>query len=256
MLSISMGELLSLRGVRLHFWRGERHVVRVLERVSLGVWAGEVVGVLAQRGQGKTTLLRVAAGMVRPGGGRVFFDGLDVWGMTDERRAELLAGEIGWVGGEAPELDAAVGTVLEWVAMPALDGDGQHEAFVHAERALARVGASGCAGCEWEDLGDRERALVAVARGIVREPSLLIVDDLTVALGLEEADEVMRLVYSLAKEQGLGVLASVSDAKATRWSDRIGTLSGGELLIPSSVPRQGRSKVIGLPSDGRDRDGV
>jgi ABC-type nitrate/sulfonate/bicarbonate transport system ATPase subunit len=76
----SMGELLSLREVRLHYVRGARHVVRVLEEVSLQVRAGEVVCVWAQRGQGKTTLLRVAAGLERPGGGQVLFEGRDVWG--------------------------------------------------------------------------------------------------------------------------------------------------------------------------------
>jgi predicted ABC-type transport system involved in lysophospholipase L1 biosynthesis ATPase subunit len=246
-----MDELLSLSDVRLHHGRGGRHVVRVLGGVSLKVWAGEVVCVLAQRAQGKTTLLRVAAGMERPSGGRVSFGGVDVWGMADERRAELLAGEIGWVAGAAPELDVPV---LEHVAMPALDSDGQRRARTRAGAALQRVGAPECAGCRWGDLGDRERALVALARGIVREPRLLAVDDLTVALGLQEADELGRLLHSLADEGGLGVLASVSDARETRWSDRIATLSGGELLTPSGVPKRAGGTVIGFP-DGRRRGG-
>jgi ABC-type cobalamin/Fe3+-siderophores transport system ATPase subunit len=242
-----MGELLSLRGVRLRYGRGVRHVVRVLEGVSLTVWAGEVVCVLAQRAEGKTTLLRVAAAMQRPSGGRVLFGGVDVWAMADERRAELLAGEIGWVARAAPELDVPV---LEHVAMPALDGDGQRRARARAGRALQRVGAAECADCVWGDLGDRDRALVALARGIVREPRLLAVDDLTVALGLREADEVLRLLHSLADDGGLGVLASVSDARETRWSDRIATLSGGELLTPS-VPRRAGGNVVAFPEGGR-----
>ena len=63
--------VLSLTEVCLSFPRGRRHVVRVLTDVSLEVDAGEVVAVLAQRAQGKTSLLRVAAGMQRPDRGRV-----------------------------------------------------------------------------------------------------------------------------------------------------------------------------------------
>ena len=58
--------VLSLRDVCLSFPRGRRHVVRVLADVSLEVDAGEVVAVLAQRAQGKTSLLRIAAGIERP----------------------------------------------------------------------------------------------------------------------------------------------------------------------------------------------
>ncbi len=117
-----MGELLSLREVRLHYARGARHVVRVLEGVSLKVRAGEVVCVWAQRGQGKTTLLRVAAGLERPGGGQVLFEGRDVWGMAEEERAELLGGGIGWVELVAPEAVGA--SMLRYVAMPALRAGG------------------------------------------------------------------------------------------------------------------------------------
>lgn len=72
--------VLGLRGVCLSFSRGRRHMVRVLVDVSLEVGVGEAVAVLAQRAQGKTTLLRVAAGMVRPDRGGVYFDGEDLWG--------------------------------------------------------------------------------------------------------------------------------------------------------------------------------
>jgi predicted ABC-type transport system involved in lysophospholipase L1 biosynthesis ATPase subunit len=114
-----MGELLSLRKVRLHHVRGQRHVVRVLEGVSLRVRAGEVVCVWGQRGQGKTTLLKVAARLARPAGGEVFFEGRDLWGLADEQRAGLLGGGIGWVDpvptprAQTSTNEVALGLVIE-----------------------------------------------------------------------------------------------------------------------------------------------
>jgi ABC-type cobalamin/Fe3+-siderophores transport system ATPase subunit len=225
-LGAGMDELLSLREVRLHYLRGRRHVVRVLDRVSLRVWAGEVVCVLARRGQGKTTLLRVAAGMVRPAGGQVAFAGKDLWEMPERHRSELIAGEIAWVKRKAPELDAPV---LQRLAMP--QPGGRHWTQASVLEALERVGASHCAALEWESLSDRERSLVAVAAAIVRKPRLVLADDLTVGLSALETDEVMHLLTSLAKERNFGVLASVGSAKETRWADRIATLTRGELII-------------------------
>ncbi len=236
-----MGELLSLREVRLHHVRGRRHVVRVLDGVSLRVGAGEVVCVWGQRGQGKTTLLKVAAGLARPAGGVVFFEGGDLWGMGEEQRAGLLGGGIGWVDLAAPE-DVG-GPVVDCVALPVLRAGGRREANARARRALEWVGALGCAELGWGSLDESERVRVALARGIVHEPRLLVADDLTAALGVREADEVGGLLAGWARERGVGVLASVSSLSGATWSDRVGTLYAGELLVAPGGSGEGGQVV-------------
>jgi ABC-type cobalamin/Fe3+-siderophores transport system ATPase subunit len=219
--------LLSLSDVSLSFQRGRRHLVTVLARASLSVQAGEVVSVLAQRAQGKTSLLRRAAGLQRPNRGRVCLCGEELWELSASKRASLLAGQIGWVGHAAPELDVPMRTSI---AMPLLGRVGKREAYARATAALERVGALQCAEQFWGSLADWERALVAIAHGIAREPRLLLVDDVTAALDLSEVHDVTRLLDSLAKERELGILMCVSDARATRWSQRLLSLSAGELL--------------------------
>jgi hypothetical protein len=146
--------------------------VRVLADVSLQVDAGEVVAVLAQRAQGKTSLLRVAAGIQRPDRGCVCFEGEDLWGFSDRRRSRLLGGQIGWVGPTVPDLDVPM---LANVALPLFAAYGKREAYARATAALERVGASGVraavlgepgglGACARRDRpGDRSRA-EAVAR--------------------------------------------------------------------------------------------
>jgi putative ABC transport system ATP-binding protein len=238
--------VLSLTEVCLSFSRGRRHVVPVLINVSLQVDAGEVLAVLAQRAQGKTSLLRVAAGIQQPNRGRVSFEGEDLWGFSDRRRSRLLGSQIGWVGPAVPDLDVPM---LANVALPLFAVYEKREAYARAMAALERVGASECSEQFWGSLADWERALVALAQGIAREPELLLVDDLTISLGLGEAEEVTRLLDRLAKEQGFGVLMCVSDASATGWSGRVATLAGGELLETPRLPaRQGN--IIDFPGAG------
>lgn len=248
---IDHDRVLSLRGVWLSFPRGRRHVVRVLADVSLDLHAGEVVAVLAQRAQGKTSLLRVAAGMQRPDRGCVYFEGQDIWDFAERRRSRLLGGQIGWVGPAVPDLDVPM---LANVALPLFAAYGKREAYARALAALERVGAQECTEQFWGSLADWERALVALAQGIARQPKLLLVDDLTVSLGLGEADEITRLLDSLAKELSFGVLMSVSDASATRWSGRVATLAGGELLEAPRLP-ENQGNIIDFPGAGPgDRD--
>jgi predicted ABC-type transport system involved in lysophospholipase L1 biosynthesis ATPase subunit len=235
--------VLSLTGVCLSFPRGKRHVIRVLDDVTIELDAGETVAVLAQRAQGKTSLLRVAAGIERPDRGQVRFEGEDLWGFSERRRSRLLGRQIGWVGSAVPDLDLPM---LANVALPLFATHGKREAYVRAAAALQRVGARECEQQFWGSLADWERALVAVARGIAREPKLLLVDDLTLSLGLGEVEQITRLLDTLATELGFAVLMSVSDAGATGWSGRVATLAGGELLeTPHSPVDQGN--IIDFP---------
>lgn len=235
---------MGLRGVWLSYPRGRRHVVRVLVDISLEVHPGEVVAVLAQRAQGKTSLLRVAAGVERPDRGSVSFAGEDIWRshgvdrrrvLGRRRRPRPLSVPIVLVRPAPPEVDVPI---VEGIALP-LTGD--HRGRVARElagRALEKVGAGECAQRRWGDLSDVERARVAIAQGISRDPKVLLVDDLMTTLGLGDTEEVTMLLHSLAAERGLGVLVGVGNARATRWSDRVATLAGGALILePPSRPQ-------------------
>lgn len=248
-----MGALLSLRNVWLSFPRGRRHVVRVLADVSLDLQMGEVVAVLAQRAQGKTSLLRVAAGMERPDKGSVLFAGEDLWRPAGthgrglgRRHSRPVGARIAFVRRDEPDLDVSV---LESIALPLTGAYDQREAHERAEQALADVGAPECAGRRFSELTDPEHARVALAQALAREPRLLLVDDLTVTLELMETEYIAKLLHELAAERALGVLMSVSDAGATAWSKRVATLAGGELLAPASPApsTEDYSNVISFP---------
>jgi putative ABC transport system ATP-binding protein len=247
---------LSLRNVWLSYPRGRRHVVRVLMDVSLDVHAGEVVAVLAQRAQGKTSLLRVAAGMERPDRGSVLFAGEDMWRSTDahgrwvrrrRRRPRPLKAPIALVRPVPPDMDVPV---REGIALPLTGTHTGRQARELADRALEEVGAGECAPRRWSDLSDGERARVAIAQGISRDPRVLLVDDLTATLDLGDTEDVAMLLHSLAASRGLGVLMGAGDARATRWSERIATLAGGELILEPvrpEAPASAYPNVVNFP---------
>jgi ABC-type cobalamin/Fe3+-siderophores transport system ATPase subunit len=255
-------ELLEMSDVSKRYRRGSQSL-RVLEAASLQVGRGEVVCVLGSRGQGKTTLLRIAAGMESADEGRVSFAGQDLAALGDRELSRLLGRKIAWAGKSGPGIRTRM---LDYVAMPLLVGHGERgrvslrkrwrarrDVEERAMTALERVGAAGCAGQVWESMSDWERALVEIAQAIAGEPALLLVDDVTDALGIRETDELTRLLSSLARESKTGVLMSVSDAQATLLSDRIVTLAGGRLTQGPQAPA---GNVIEFPDLSPERDDV
>jgi ABC-type lipoprotein export system ATPase subunit len=224
-----MGEaLLHLEGVSKSYWRGI-HEVKVLSELTLEVRAGQFVVVWGKRGAGKTTLLRIAAGLETPDRGRVRFEGGDLAGLSETRHARLMRERIGWMRRAGPQVELPM---LDYVALPLLAMHKQSEAYARARDAMARVNVSECAGQTWASLSDGERALLAIARGIVRTPSLLLGDDPTTNLGVRERERVIELLRQLAEERDLGVLMTVPDMPEMMGAHRIAALSGGRLLAP------------------------
>jgi ABC-type lipoprotein export system ATPase subunit len=247
------GALLSLEDVSKSYWRGPSEV-RVLAGASLDVHPGELVAVWGKRGAGKTTLLRIAAGLERPDGGTVRFEGEDLATLSGGAHARLMREQMGWVRRAGPRSGLEM---IDYVALPLLVEHGQRGAHHHARAALQRVGMSQCAGQRWGSLSDGERALVAVAHGIVRNPRLLLVDDPTANLGLREREETLQLLGSIVEETGIAVLIAVPDMPAAMRSHQLTALSAGRLLpamgsgSPVASQPPGRGNVIDFPVSER-----
>src|SRR5664280_1946506 len=117
------GELLEMADVSKRYRRGSQSL-RVLEGACLQVGRGEVVCVLGTRGQGKTTLLRIAAGMESADEGLVSFEGQDLAALSDRELSRLLGRKIAWAGKSGPGIRTRM---LDYVAMPLLVGHGARE---------------------------------------------------------------------------------------------------------------------------------
>jgi ABC-type lipoprotein export system ATPase subunit len=239
--------LLELRSVGRGYRRGRRYW-EVIRGVSLTVARGELVGVVGQRGEGKTTLLEVAAGMALADQGKVLFEGQDLALWSAEKRADLLGDRIAWVCPEGP----GDFVVLDYVGLPLAMGRGRGMRWVDtvAMAALERVGVADRARYRWDELSNWERVLVAFARGSVGRPSLLVVDDLLDGLGARGIREAGGLLRSITQELGCGVLVAASDLEALLVADRVLYFDNGTLTPITGAARHD-ADIIELPEHRR-----
>ncbi|HEX3391717.1 MAG TPA: ATP-binding cassette domain-containing protein [Solirubrobacteraceae bacterium] len=214
--------LLSLQGVSKGYGEGAA-AHPVLRELSLSVQPGELVVVWGMRGSGRSTLMRVAAGIEPPDAGVVLFDGHDL-----ARRGErLLGGGIGYCqrtlrfgDGQSALEHAMVGLLSRWVP-PA-------GARARALRALERAGAAHCASMRRHKLTSAEAVRVALARTLALEPRVLVIDEPVKGVDLAERDGILALLRSLADE-GIAVLACTGESTGLSEADRAFVLGAGEL---------------------------
>jgi ABC-type multidrug transport system ATPase subunit len=220
--------LLALENVCKRYRAGQLERV-VLREVSLTLQAGELTVIWGLRGSGRSTLLRVAAGVESPDDGIVLFEGRDLAANGDE----ALGGGIGY----CQKRFAFTGwqTALGQVMVSLLArGIPPAPARSRAAAALQRAGAVRCASMRLAELDSAETVRVALARVLALGPRLLIVDEPIEGVDLLARDEILALLRSLA-DDGLAVLASTSDPAGLAGADRTLALSEGELRGPPAA---------------------
>jgi ABC-type methionine transport system ATPase subunit len=214
-------------------WKGfDRRgaMVSVLEDVSLTVHEREVVAVVGNRDEGKSTLVRIAAGFVRPDRGSVRVGGLELAGLKDGEHSRVLRTQVGLAARTGPKTEQPMG---EYVALRLTPGLGlsKRERRLRVAAVLERLGVADCATLRWADLSNWQRVCVEVAHAIVTRPRLLLVDDILDGLGLGKTDAAMELVRDLAQEIRCGVLMVASDEIAPLRCDVVWKFAGKKLRL-------------------------
>ena len=222
--------LLELEQVGKRYNRGS-HVA--LDGVSMEIHAGEMVVVWGERQSGRSTLLRIAAGIEGPDTGMVRFAGRPL----TPQAGKLLGDGIGYCRREFRRNRGP--TVLDQLITGQLGRRvPQPVAVAHAWKALERVQARPCAGLEAIDLKTDETVRVSIARALTCNPRLLVIDEPTLGVELLKRDEILKLLRSLADE-GLAILSSTGEGTGFLGADRVLALDKGKLdgeLTPELAP--------------------
>lgn len=221
--------LLSIEHVSKRYRRGRREYV-ALRDVSLRIEHGEHVVALGTRKSGRSTLLRIAAGLERPDEGFVRFKGADLASAPDlvGRRIAYCRTAFSAMEGETIAEHVMAGLLAQRFAPVA--------ARRMAERALERTDAAGCAGMAPVELDGAEVLRVALARSLASGPDLLVVDDPMAGVGLLQSGPLLRLLHAIAGE-GVAVLMSTDDATCLSGADRAVSLDGGRLRVDTQPPQ-------------------
>lgn len=232
--------LLALENVSKTYYRGGRHRLPILRDVSLHVGAGDLVAVVADPTAGKTTLLRIAAGLESPDAGTVQLAGEPLPAAND------LDPRIALVTRTAPPRETTRLHMTDFVALALLDRVPPREARQRTAAILDAFELGALADSTWSELSDVERALVRIAQAVIRRPALLLLDDPVLGLGIAHTETVLSQLREAARTHATAALMTVAHPSEALHADRLLTLNAGTLMETSREPARGQ--LVDFPS--------
>ena len=224
--------ILEIKDVSKNFGR-----IQALSSVDINVEEGEILGVAGPNGAGKTTLFNVIAGVYRPSGGRLVFEGRDVTNEKSYRICHLGLARTFQIPKTFPTL-----SVYDNVRVGATFGNKRVRESRLRERidnALEQLDLTAVRDTESLHLDLYTTKLAGLAMALATDPKLLMLDEPLAGLGLDEIEKFLKVVKRLNNEQGVTIIMieHILDSLCA-VSDRLVILNFGEVIF-SGDPRAG-----------------
>ena len=203
---------------------------QALDGVSLAVGAGQVVALVGANGAGKTSLIRTVAGILKPRGGSIRFDGREIGGLDSHRVCDLGVGQVAEGRQVFPSM-----SVLENLQVGAMLPRARAQAAVTLERVFAmfprlKERAAQLAGT----LSGGEQQMLAIGRCLMGAPRMIMFDEPSLGLSPALVGEVFRTIRELHAQGMTILLVEQNVAASLQLADRAYVLENGRIVLEGS----------------------
>ncbi|WP_406405044.1 ABC transporter ATP-binding protein [Streptomyces sp. NBC_01643] len=205
-----------------------------LDRVTLQVPEGSLTAVIGPSGSGKSSLLAVAATLIAPDTGTVTIDGTPTTGLTRGELTYLRRNKIGIVF-QQPNLLPSLTAAEQLQVMAQIDGRNPRTAHNRAMELLDAVGLADQAGRRPHQLSGGQRQRVNIARALMNDPTVLLVDEPSSSLDHERGAVVIDLITRLTHQQATATVLVTHDRTHLTAVDQVAEVTDGRLRLPSTA---------------------
>ena len=216
---------LHLDNVTLTYPDGDQRLT-ALDHVSLISEPGTLTAIVGPSGSGKSSLLAVAATLITPDSGRVLLDGLDLAQLNHSETAKVRREQIGIIF-QGSNLLASLTAMDQLLVIAHMNGTDLDAAREQAKELLEAVGLAAQADKRPHQLSGGQRQRVTIARGLMNQPSLLLVDEPTSALDSQRGEAILSLLRQLTSDRNLTTLMVTHNQDHVATADRVTEIVDG-----------------------------
>lgn len=228
-----MNTALNLTNVTLEYPDGDGTLL-ALDNVTLRLARGEFLSLVGPSGSGKSSLLAVAATLVSPTSGLVGICGIDAGGLSEADRSSLRRDRIGIIF-QQPNLLPSLTALEQLVIRDHLRGRPAKQATRRAAALLDLVGLAPAAGKRPHQLSGGQRQRVNIARALMGDPAVLLVDEPTAALDHDRSEAIVRLLRQVTDEFGVATVMVTHDTGFVPLTDTVASMRDGRLSAVQPV---------------------
>lgn len=221
---------LNLINVTLQYPDGEG-IMTALDAVNLSVHPGQFISLVGPSGSGKSSLLAVAATLIKPTSGLVMIDGTDATALSEKELAALRREKVGIIF-QQPNLLASLTAAEQLIITDHLRGKSRRAAAVRAAELLELVGLADCANKRPHQLSGGQRQRVNIARALMAQPKILLVDEPTAALDHQRSASIVGLLREVCDEFNVATIMVTHDTEFVPLTDAVATMRDGALTAP------------------------
>jgi lipoprotein-releasing system ATP-binding protein len=206
--------MISTKSLSKTYSPGAKTCVKALNDINIEIVRGEPVAIVGPSGAGKSTLMHLLGGLDKPSHGKVFLEGVDLYGLSESQRARIRNRKVGFVFQFyhlLPEF-----TALENVMMPTMiRGQGQGARVKEkAMELLKSVGLENRIRHRPGELSGGESQRVAIARALINEPGILLCDEPTGNLDSKTSESIYELLLEIGRKKDMALVVVTHDELA------------------------------------------
>lgn len=208
----------------------DEQVITPVRDVSLEIGKGEFVIIIGRSGTGKSTLLNLVAGLIRPSSGSVLVEGRDLAGLSDKEMSRLRSREMGYVF-QFPSLLPAL-TIRDNIAMPSTFSAEKNRqgSPKRAEELAQMLGLGERLECYPRHLSAGEQKRAVIARALMNQPRILLADEPTSDLDERTEKEIMGLLKQI-HDSGVTILMVTHSLGLVPYATRAYSMDKGQLNL-------------------------
>lgn len=204
-----------------------------IDDVNLEVNKGEFICIIGKSGSGKSTLLNIISGILSATSGKVFYDDKEITKLSDDEKSLFRNEKIGFI----PQSTVTLSTlnVFDNICLPFFLAKREGDVEGRGKYLLKELGIEHLEHSYPKELSGGELRRVTIARAIMNEPEIILADEPTSDLDVQNTKDVLKILKKISKENNTSVILVTHDMACLEYADKIYTMESGKITEGKNI---------------------